>query len=328
MAIKKPKDNSFKSIFDNHELFAQFLRRFIPLDILKNVKPGDIEDMNERHLPLFQENRDSDTIKRVKLKGKRFPLFVIIVLEHESKVNFRAPFKMLLYITLVLEHFEKEMEKKRPGIIFTKKFRYPPILPILFYDGPDSWTAARTMVEKTEFGALFNRYIPDFTYELVSLRDYSPQELAESPDPLSLIMLIDKIRDSGGGVLLKELPAKYFKELQIPKTMYKLLSDVTRVLLDGSGITKDQLDSIISRFDQREYKWMFEGIIEGYRKSYRKGYKQAKTRYLKQLQRRDEQFHEQLRQVEEENRRLKEQLAGKEEPGVQKRLVDTTPRPR
>jgi hypothetical protein len=208
------------------------------------------------------------------------------------------------------------MEKKHPGVIFTKKFRYPLILPILFYDGPDSWTAARTMVERTEFGELFKRYIPDFKYELVSLRDYSPKDLAESPDPLSLIMLIDKIRDSRG-VLLKELPAKYFKALQIPKTMYKLLSDVTRVLLDGSGITKDQLDSIISRFDQRESKGMFEGIIEGYRKSYTKGYKRAKTRYLKyreQLQQRDEQFRqvdEQLRQRDEEVRRLKKQLAGK-----------------
>jgi flagellar biosynthesis/type III secretory pathway protein FliH len=123
-------------------------------------------------------------------------------------------------------------------------------------------------------------------------------------------MLIDKIRDSGGGVLLKELPAKYFKGLQIPKTMYKLLSDVTRILLDGSGITKAQLDSIISRFDQKEYKGMFEGVIEGYRKSYQKGYKSAKTRYLKYRDQ-SQQYQEQLRQMREEIRRLREQLAGK-----------------
>jgi hypothetical protein len=223
---------------------------------------------------------------------------------------------MLLYITLILEHFEKEIDRKHPGIIFTKKFRYPLILPLIFYDGPDPWTAAKFLAERTEFGGIFGRYIPKFEYELISLRDYSPRALTESPDPLSLIMLIDKIRDSGGGILLKKLPAKYFKELQIPKTMYKLMSDVTRVLLDGSGITKDQLDSIISRFDQREYKGMFEGIIEGYRKSYQRGYKSAKTRYLKyrdQLKQRDEQYQDQLRQMKEENRRLKEQLAGKKQ---------------
>jgi hypothetical protein len=38
-------DNSFKLILGNHELFVQFLRDFIPIDILKNVKPEDIEDM-------------------------------------------------------------------------------------------------------------------------------------------------------------------------------------------------------------------------------------------------------------------------------------------
>ena len=97
MPIHNAADNSFKIIFNDHRLFADFIRDFIPIDILKDVKPGDIEDMRERFLPLFEENRDADTVKKINLAGNT-PFFIIAILEHESKVNFRSCFKMLFYM--------------------------------------------------------------------------------------------------------------------------------------------------------------------------------------------------------------------------------------
>jgi hypothetical protein len=38
--IHKAKDNSVKSILAEPELFAEFLRNFIPIDILKDVAPN------------------------------------------------------------------------------------------------------------------------------------------------------------------------------------------------------------------------------------------------------------------------------------------------
>jgi len=48
--------------------------------------------------------------------------------EHESKVNYRASFKMLLYIALILDEYEKEINKDAK-ISHAKDFKYPPILP-------------------------------------------------------------------------------------------------------------------------------------------------------------------------------------------------------
>ena len=48
---------------DNPILCAQFLRGYTDLEILKNIRPEDIEDISERFLPLWQENRDSDSVK-------------------------------------------------------------------------------------------------------------------------------------------------------------------------------------------------------------------------------------------------------------------------
>ena len=55
------KDSGAKLIFDNPILCAQFLRGYTDVDILKNVQPEDIEDVSERFLWMWQENRDSDT---------------------------------------------------------------------------------------------------------------------------------------------------------------------------------------------------------------------------------------------------------------------------
>ena len=73
------KDNIFKTVFGEPKLFVEFLENFIPIDVLKNISPDSIEDISERYLPLFSDNKDSDTVKRINLDGEN--LFVISILE-------------------------------------------------------------------------------------------------------------------------------------------------------------------------------------------------------------------------------------------------------
>ena len=202
----KVKDNSFKLIMKEPELFVEFLRDFVPVDILKDIAPSDIEDITERFLPLFDENKDSDTVKRINLKNQDF-LFVIGIIEHESEVSFRASFKMLQYITLVLADYEKEANKNAGKKISEQKgFKYPPVLPVVFYDGGAKWSAELNFFDKTEMNQIFAKYIPKYEYELVSLEDYSHADLVRFGDTLSLIMLLDKIRIFDGQRLLSKLP--------------------------------------------------------------------------------------------------------------------------
>ena len=81
-----PKDSSSKLIFDNHILCAQFLRDYVDVELLKDVQPEDIEDISERFLWLWQESRESDSVKKIHLKGKEGAdtLFVITLIEHQS----------------------------------------------------------------------------------------------------------------------------------------------------------------------------------------------------------------------------------------------------
>jgi len=161
-----------KLILGEPELFAEFLCSFTSLEIFKDVAPSDIEDVPERLISLVSEQKDGDTIKRVNLKDGT-PLFVITIVEHESKVNFRSPFKMLLYIALILDDYEKEANKeaaaqnsdKGAKISLSKDFKYPPIFPIVFYDGESEWTAETNFLYRTQMHDIFEKYIPKFEYE-------------------------------------------------------------------------------------------------------------------------------------------------------------------
>ena len=265
VALHKAKDNSFKLIFNEPELFIEFLKDFVPVDILKDVSPTDIEDITERFLPLFDENKDSDTVKRINLKNNDY-LFVITILEHESEVNFRASFKMLQYITLVLADYEKEANKKAERKISEQKgFKYPPVLPVIFYDGGTKWTAEINFFDKTEMNRIFAKYIPKFEYELVSLEDYSQADLVRFEDTLSLIMLLDKIRSFDGQRLLSKLPDNYIERLRlnIPDHLLKLLSDVITVLMKRISVPENEISTVTERLYERRLQEMF-ALLEDY----------------------------------------------------------------
>ena len=256
--INKARDTSYKLIFDEPELFVEFLRDYIPIDILKEVTPEDIEDLSERFLPLFQDSKDSDTVKRINLKGKA-PLFVITIVEHQSQVNYKTSFKMLQYLTLVLSDYEKEVNKGDKNASFAKDFKFPPVLPIVFYDGDSEWTAEMNFIKKTELSDIFEKYIPKFEYELVNLNEYSEQDIASFGDTLSLILLIDKFRPDGGMRVLERLPTDYFERLKrnIPPHLYKLLADVIIVLLKRIKVPDDEICEVTDQIYERRIQEMF-----------------------------------------------------------------------
>ena len=84
------KDNGAKLIFDDPVLCSQFLRGYVGIDILKEVQPDDIEDISDRFLPMWQEGRDSDSVKRVSLKEGEQVRIAQVADGHENLVLSRS----------------------------------------------------------------------------------------------------------------------------------------------------------------------------------------------------------------------------------------------
>jgi hypothetical protein len=313
MAIHNLRDNSFKVILDEHELFAEFLRDFTGLDLLKHVRAGDIQDMTERYIPLFQDSKDSDTVKRVNLQGCP-PVFIIVLTEHQSRVNFRMAFRMLQYIVLILDAYEKEINAKE-DVSGMKEFLYPLILPIVFYDGEGDWTAETNFLNKTTpNGPLYAKYIPTFEYMVVNLNKLSRDALLKFGDPLSLIMLIDKIRRPEDMSLLSGIPAGYVQSFSgaLTEGIKKLLVDVITGLLARADVPREEIDAVTNNIQERRYSEMFNRL-EGYsvqetRRQVREEERQVWEEKLRQTEAQHQQAEAQYQQTEREKAALQERI--------------------
>ena len=263
----KTRDSSSKKIFDDPFLCAQFLRGYVGIDMLKDVQPEDIEDMSERFLWLWQEERDSDSVKKIRIKrdGKVIVLYVIALIEHQSSVHYDMSFRILRYVVMILDEYAKDQETLHPGITKTKSFQYPPILPIVFYDGTDNWTAARDFKDRVFLSDVLGDYIPSFQYLIVPLQKYTDQELIEKGDELSLIMLVDKLRNASDFKKFKNIPEKYLENISqnSPESVLKLISSIIAVLLYKLNVPTEEVTEFTDRIERREFTMLLDNF-EGY----------------------------------------------------------------
>ena len=254
------RDNGAKLIFRDPILCAQFLRGYTDIDLLKDVQPEDIEDISERFLSMWQEGRDSDSVKRVRLKG--CDLFLIAIVEHQSEVCYDMAFRLLRYIVKVLTDYESEQEKKIPGITRTKEFRYPPILPIVYYEGTGRWTAAQNFRDRVYLNDILGQYIPNFQYIVVPVASYTNEELIEKKDELSLIMLINKLRNSADFKRLKEIPEEYFEELseKTPQYLLELIGKIIAVFLYRLNVPRPEVERFTDQIKGGDFQMLFDSF--------------------------------------------------------------------
>ena len=85
----KVKDSGGKIIFDEPVLCAQFVRDYVDLPYMKEVKPEDIEDVSEQFVPLFAEERNADRVKRVNIRGEN-PFFLVSLIEHKTDIEYNV----------------------------------------------------------------------------------------------------------------------------------------------------------------------------------------------------------------------------------------------
>lgn len=288
LAVKntKFKDNGAKLLFGDPILCAEFLREYVDIDLLRDVQPEDIEDISERFLPMWQEGRDSDSVKKIHLNHLApnrtaaphedtdseddtfktetgFSLFLIAIVEHQSKVYYDMSFKLLRYIVMILTDYENEQEKLHKGITKTKDFKYPPILPIVYYEGSNTWTAAKNFHERVHLSDAFGKYIPDFEYLVVPLVSYTNQELIEKRNELSLIMLVNKLRDPSEFKTLKDdVPAEYFETLNqnTPEYLLKLIGKIIAVFLYRMNVPREEVENFTDAIERREFDMLFDSF--------------------------------------------------------------------
>ncbi len=298
-AIYQEADVSSKRIFGNHTLCAQFLRDYSGLSILADVQPEDIEDVSERYHLFREVELESDTVKKVRLRnqtgGKSQDMYVISLIEHKSSVDYDVTMQILKYMVCIWENYVRELEeefaaehaipdesdvtdgitespmagaqakgkpKKRKRINRRKDFRYPPIYPIVYYEGTGEWTAAWHLKERVLLGELFQAYIPDITYKLVRTREYSNDELLSKEDAISLLMLLNKIQQAEDFQEVSKIPIDCLNEIleKAPVDVVDIIIATVRNLCLRLNLTNRETADLLEKVRGGNMGYLFENM--------------------------------------------------------------------
>lgn len=262
----KKQDSSSKIIFGDPIFCAQFLRGYTEIPLLKNVQPEDIEDVSERYVHMFTEERDSDVVKKVKIKNSEMPFYLISLIEHKSSVEYNVVMQILRYMVYIWEDYEKECEKEQEGISKKKGFKYPPILPVVFYNGSRNWTASLQLKERIYLSDILSEYIPDYRCMLIPIQKYSNSKIIAKKDELSLLMLINKLgRAADFKELEKEIPPEYLQDItaNTPEYLLNIMAEVIGGLLSKLKLPREEVDVFVGQIKERKMGDFFSNF-KGY----------------------------------------------------------------
>lgn len=257
----KIKDSGSKIIFDDNVLCSQFLRDYIDLPFFKEISPEDIEDVTEQFVPLFAEERNADRVKKVHIKSG-MPFFLVSLIEHKTKIDYNVSMQIFRYMIYIWDAYEKEADRLHPGISKRADFKYPPILPIVYYEGSAAWTVPVNFKNRIVEGEKFGSYVPDFCYYLVPLRDYSNEELIAKKDEISLVMLINKMQTKEDIENFRKLPADKVEAIlkDSPKHLVDIIANILLAFLLKENVPIVEAEELVDKVKEKKMAELFENM--------------------------------------------------------------------
>lgn len=253
------RDSSSKIIFDNHILCSQFLRDYVNLPYLKDVRPEDIEDVSEQYVTLFAEERNSDRVKRVHIGGGSPPFFLVSLIEHKTAPDYNVCMQLFRYMVYIWNAYEREAEGIRQGMSKRKDFLYPPILPIVYYEGAAEWYVPLNFRSRVREGNTFGKYIPDFEYYLVPLQGYSNEALMEKRDEISLVMLINKLQTTEDIENFRRLPGREIEAIlqNTPEHLVDIIAKVLQAFLLKMNVPVPETEKLTDKVREKKMGELF-----------------------------------------------------------------------
>ena len=222
-------------IFRNNTLISQLLKDYSGVSLFSDIKPEDIEDQTERFRLILGIEVEADTIKKVhiRIEEQEQDVFVIALIEHKSYIDYDIMMQLLTYMVMIWKDYAREQNSIKENASRTKEFRYPMIIPIVYYEGPVAWTADMHLYNRIAHAELAREFIPEFDYKIIPLKQYGNNELKKNNNEMSLIMMINKVQGKEDFHEFRKEMSEFFKStyLNTSTAIQDIILEVTWGLL-------------------------------------------------------------------------------------------------
>lgn len=188
--VFRPHDKGYKKSLSDPRQFLHFLQKYIGADWMLELKDSQLSLCDKEMLEKDYEGREADLIYRA-LRPDGKEIYIFILQELQSTVDYTMIFRILIYVVnTLLKHFLETDKKKRESA----GFRLPAMVPIVFYNGEERWTAADNMRIYQNGGEMFGDYILNLKYYLVDLASVEEEYILSTNTVIDNILYCDKFR--------------------------------------------------------------------------------------------------------------------------------------
>ena len=129
-------DPTYKRLFAFPRMVEDLLRALVRAEWILEIDFATLRKLPAEYVGDEGQQRRGDAVWRVRFRGRW--LYLLILLEFQSSNDPRMALRMLEYTALLYRELDRQGQLAAPG-------GWPPVLPVVLYNGDAPWTAALEM---------------------------------------------------------------------------------------------------------------------------------------------------------------------------------------
>ncbi len=270
-------DETYKKLFAFPRMVEDLLRGFVA-----GLRVDDIDFSTLRKLPAEYVSdellkRHGDAVWQVRLRGDW--LYLVVLLEFQSRDEPRMALRIHTYTGLLYEELVRN-GKVAPGEPL------PPVLPVVLYNGPRPWRAAREMRDLiAAVGPELARYQPAQRYHVVDERRLAEDDLPDRNLMTSVVRLEQSRSAADLARVLESLSATLSdpRETELRRVFVDWVRRLAERLTPPGAASPPMrtLEELKMTLEERvaewPKQWLQEGIEQGIEQGVKQGIEQGLT---------------------------------------------------
>ena len=189
--IVNPHDKRFKELFGNKKSFLSLLRDHIKKDWVNRLDEDSLKKSEKSFILQDFSELEADIVYEASLEGRTVIFYILQ--ELQSFVDYRMPYRLLLYIVEILRDFYNHSDVHERD---NKDFKFPVVFPIVFYSGSDTWTVPLSLNQTFDGFENFGSNVLNFDYVLVDAKGFKESDLKSFTSRLlASVLLMEKSKN-------------------------------------------------------------------------------------------------------------------------------------
>jgi predicted transposase/invertase (TIGR01784 family) len=165
-ATHHPHDKLFKTVFSNVDEAVSFMQLHLPTTVQNLINWSTLRVVEGSFIDEEFTERESDILYQVALFGYKQPALLYLLFEHQSRPDRWMPRRLLRYVDRVWDESFK---------LFPEQPDLPPVVPLVFYQGEQSWNYSTELADLLPDFARNWSFIPRFSHILIDQSGLNPQ---------------------------------------------------------------------------------------------------------------------------------------------------------